>query len=115
MRQIREALDTELEHGEIDTYNLGVEAVLYIRCMHHREVPQLNVSELEKGECGACVRELSVACTPIRCGTNPVLPDTRVGCGQWITSEIELFRCVQCAVPFHRECLRSHFGEHEVE
>lgn len=54
----------------------------------------------------------SALCTPIACGTNPVLPSGRVGCGRHIMSELELFRCAQCSVPFHRECLRSHFGEH---
>jgi hypothetical protein len=49
-------------------------------------------------------------CTPVQCGTQPVLPAERVGCGKYILSELELYRCADCTVPFHRECLRNHFG-----
>lgn len=62
----------------------------------------------------APTQDATALCTPIRCGTNPALPPERVGCGQYITSEIDLYRCVDCSTPFHRECLRSHFGEHKA-
>jgi hypothetical protein len=32
-----------------------------------------------------------------------------LGCGKPIDSLDALFRCVQCAVAFHRECARRHF------
>lgn len=36
-------------------FHRGVEAVLMIRCMPHQAVPQLNRTEANKGECGACI------------------------------------------------------------
>ena len=54
-------------------------------------------------------------CTPVLCGTQPILPPARVGCGGYILSELDLFRCGDCTVPFHRECLRAHFASHEAD
>ena len=42
-----------------DPFSEGVESVLFIRCMAHREVMQLNQSE-GPGECGECVRRDAV-------------------------------------------------------
>jgi hypothetical protein len=49
------------------------------------------------------------------CGDSPGvrasgLTPTRVGCGQPVMPA-EVYRCTDCQVPFHRECLRRHFGE----
>lgn len=49
---------------EIDTtaarnadFTEGVESVIYIRCMEHREVPQYNTAEISGAECAACEAE----------------------------------------------------------
>jgi hypothetical protein len=52
-------------------------------------------------------RALALA-TPTICGTNPILPAERVGCGHAILNETDCYRCVDCGVPFHRECLHKH-------
>lgn len=44
----------------------------------------------------------------VQCGANPVLPPERVGCGNWIGLEPDVYRCVDCGAPFHRECLKKH-------
>ena len=47
--------------------------------------------------------------TPI-CGSNPVLPAERVGCGKPISGDV--YRCTECTTPFHHECAIKHFGQH---
>lgn len=37
-----------------DCFEDGINSVLNIRCMAHRAVAQLNKSEANQGECGAC-------------------------------------------------------------
>jgi hypothetical protein len=44
----------------------------------------------------------------LECGQNSVLEADLVGCGKAI-NDSEIFRCVDCSVPFHRECARKHF------
>jgi hypothetical protein len=45
------------------------------------------------------------------CGENTLFPATRMGCGEPILTCAEVFRCTECAVPFHRTCADKHFGE----
>lgn len=33
-----------------------------------------------------------------------------MGCGKPIEKVADLFRCAQCATPFHQGCIRTHFG-----
>ena len=42
------------------------------------------------------------------CGENPA---ERMGCGMRIETCAEVFRCTDCAVPFHRRCAHLHFGD----
>lgn len=45
------------------------------------------------------------------CGGNKFALDaSRVGCGAPIVSCAEVFRCVDCSIPFHVECCIRHFG-----
>jgi len=44
--------------------------------------------------------------TPVRCGSNPVL--SGVGCGEFIPTETDLYRCLDCGTPFHKKCLEEH-------
>lgn len=46
------------------------------------------------------------------CGDNPILRNWRVGCGEPVTDGV--YRCTDCATPFHRDCARKHFGSHEA-
>ncbi len=44
------------------------------------------------------------------CGQNRFFqPLTVGGCGAPILTVGELYRCADCSVPFHRDCLRAHF------
>lgn len=44
------------------------------------------------------------------CGANPTPIDADlVGCGKPIHSPEDVYRCTDCAVPFHRECAKRHF------
>jgi hypothetical protein len=49
---------------------------------------------------------------PIVCGQNDagVTFEEAGGCGQPITSVEQLYRCADCGVPFHRQCIKLHFG-----
>lgn len=42
------------------------------------------------------------------CGKNPILPATRLGCGEPIYTCAEVFRCLDCGTPMHKGCLRAH-------
>lgn len=44
-------------------------------------------------------------------GTPSATPEEMHGCGQQVSHQ-DIFRCVDCQVPFHRNCLRKHFNEH---
>ncbi len=44
------------------------------------------------------------------CGNNILFPATRVGCGEPMYSCMEVYRCTDCGVPFHRTCAVMHFG-----
>ena len=44
----------ELRHGSETTFEDGVSAVRYIRCIKHREVTQYNQNEITGAECAAC-------------------------------------------------------------
>src|SRR6266567_4571333 len=60
MRQIVERNATFKEESERYAYFCGIEAVLYIRCIQHREVRQVNEKE-EPGECIVCQIETLLA------------------------------------------------------
>lgn len=46
-----------------------------------------------------------------KCGDNASLPIEEVcGCGQQIHTPKDLFRCGDCEIPFHRQCLQEHFA-----
>lgn len=45
-----------------------------------------------------------------RCGENPGGPAAAGGCGAPIAEAGDLFRCVDCATPFHRDCALAHFA-----
>lgn len=50
-----------------------------------------------------------------KCGENASLPIEEVcGCGQQIHTAKDLFRCGDCEIPFHRQCLKKHFAGHEA-
>jgi hypothetical protein len=46
-----------------------------------------------------------------KCGNGVVAGGHLVGCDRPFTSEREIFRCYDCDVPFHRECLKRHCKE----
>lgn len=49
------------------------------------------------------------------CGFNTIgLDADLVGCGKPIYLIADVFRCIDCQVPFHRECLRKHFGSGDI-
>jgi hypothetical protein len=49
------------------------------------------------------------------CGRNASgLDSDLVGCGKRIVLVEDLFRCADCKVPFHLECMRKHFGDGNV-
>lgn len=48
---------SELEKEVEQAFEKGVKAVLRIRCMQHRDIQQINNTEITGGECGACVQE----------------------------------------------------------
>ena len=50
--------------------------------------------------CGQSDTAVSLGITPERIG----------GCGKPITTCAEVYRCVECAVPFHRDCAKQHFA-----
>jgi hypothetical protein len=54
MKQIREPIDIVWEPGEPVIFHAGIDSVLYIRCYHHRAVPQMNTCEAGYAECAAC-------------------------------------------------------------
>ncbi len=72
--------------------------------MEEMQAIQIKELELKNAE---LTKALGLA-TPTLCGTNPILPAERVGCGQAILNETDCYRCVDCGVPFHRECLHKH-------
>ena len=45
------------------------------------------------------------------CGQNAVFPPERMGCGKPISACDEVYRCTECAVPFHRTCTEKHFDK----
>jgi hypothetical protein len=46
------------------------------------------------------------------CGRNGYFkPETTGGCGKPITLVAELYRCIDCGIPFHKECLKKHFAK----
>jgi hypothetical protein len=49
------------------------------------------------------------------CGQNPIFPSDRLGCGQRIETCIEVYRCADCETPFHKDCIRKHFGKHRQD
>lgn len=49
---MRQLAEYAVAHGVVP-----VSALLYLRCMKHRNVPQLNREEMGGGECGACAYE----------------------------------------------------------
>ncbi len=53
------------------------------------------------------------------CGQNPVIDADLVGCGKVIERPDDVYRCTDCAVPFHRTCAIRHFEtdtpEHSAE
>lgn len=53
MRQIEDRVPDGTDDCCRQAYSEGVESVLYIRCMKHREIRQLNEKE-ERGECPVC-------------------------------------------------------------
>lgn len=45
----------------------------------------------------------------VRCGRLRENPKIFVGgCGRWV-DVMEMFRCTDCTVPFHRRCAQKHF------
>lgn len=42
------------------------------------------------------------------CGRNPVLAASLLGCGKPILTCAEVYRCVNCQTPFHKDCLHRH-------
>ena len=46
-----------------------------------------------------------------RCGNSVVAGRFLVGCDRPFKSESEIFRCYDCEVPFHRDCLKKHCKE----
>jgi hypothetical protein len=60
--------------------------------------------------------ELELAQEPWQCGTI-YLGQLSIGCDQLIIDPNDIYRCFDCGVPFHKECLKKHFGEnlHEEE
>jgi len=44
------------------------------------------------------------------CGTNPLFPPERLGCGRPIATCAEVYRCVDCSTPFHISCIKAHFA-----
>lgn len=42
------------------------------------------------------------------CSRNPVLAASVLGCGQPIMTCAEVYRCVDCQTPFHKDCLHKH-------
>lgn len=67
-------------------FNDGVEAVVYIRCMEHREVPTFNRNESRGAECAAC--EVS----------------------RWAMAAIRMLASLQAAHPVEASCADC-FGE----
>lgn len=61
-KQLAEAHLAGQSHGEkrererLEREYGAIGSVMRIRCMKHREVPQLNTAEINEGECGACVQ-----------------------------------------------------------
>lgn len=68
------------------------------------------IFDISEEELRAAVDERSVT-EPVTCGTTALAatdgfrPD-QIGCGQPVD---EVYRCVQCGTPFHRDCARRHF------
>lgn len=56
----------------------------------------------------------------LTCGQSPttlslgMAPTRTQGCGLVMANVKDVFRCIDCAVPFHKECLRRHC-QHEIE
>ncbi len=55
----------------------------------------------------ACVQDGCRQVAPILCGGGH---DGSGGCGALIGDVREVYRCADCTTPFHRECIRHHFG-----
>lgn len=79
------------------------------------EIASLRTALFQEREAREKAEKALELCTPVLCGQNELFPPERVGCGQPITREIDVFRCTDCATPFHRECAKAHFGEHGEE
>jgi hypothetical protein len=45
------------------------------------------------------------------CGGSDRIVAFGVGCGEPILSVAAFYRCAQCDVPMHRDCLRKHFSQ----
>lgn len=54
MRQIVDRSGACTSEAERDAYFKGVEDVLYVRCLRHRNVPAYNQEVSKSGECPAC-------------------------------------------------------------
>jgi hypothetical protein len=118
-QSVREALDAaicrakyllrrgvdDLGRGEIDTLLRMVAALPAAECED-----QLTRLTRERDE---ALKALEL-CVPVVCGQNNLFPAERVGCGCAITRETDVFRCTDCGTPFHRECAKAHFGQHDA-
>ncbi len=49
------------------------------------------------------------------CGFNMAgLDADLVGCGQPLYMLADVYRCVDCGVPFHKDCIKKHFSDGDV-
>lgn len=46
-----------------------------------------------------------------KCGSGIIAGRFLVGCDRPFKSQLEIFRCYDCEVPFHRDCLKKHCKE----
>lgn len=54
MKHIHDNGDIPPREYEDESFREGVNSVLFIRCMKHRDIGQLNTSEMSGGECAVC-------------------------------------------------------------